>query len=258
MLAEMRIQGLGVIDDATLDLDPGLTVLTGETGAGKTMVVTGLTLLGGSGVWWRSPWPPGSAWALLASVWQSGTWRSASCLPSRSASGFCFCISLPPLRRRRRHCCSAMSWLSMSDSMGSAVLGALSLAMLAVISRPLLFASLQPELAAAKGVPGGYAVFLVWWRSQRPNCADRRRASGLRADGRTGGGCAASGHQPCGWCIARRGAGRGGSMARAHARLLHGLAKQLPYCAAARGRLRGDAAAQAAGVKPGGRTSRHR
>ena len=47
MLAEMRIQGLGVIDDATLDLDPGLTVLTGETGAGKTMVVTGLALLGG-------------------------------------------------------------------------------------------------------------------------------------------------------------------------------------------------------------------
>ena len=47
MLAEMRIQGLGVIDDAVLELDPGLTVLTGETGAGKTMVVTGLTLLGG-------------------------------------------------------------------------------------------------------------------------------------------------------------------------------------------------------------------
>ena len=47
MLAEIRIQGLGVIDDATLELDPGLTVLTGETGAGKTMVVTGLNLLGG-------------------------------------------------------------------------------------------------------------------------------------------------------------------------------------------------------------------
>jgi DNA repair protein RecN (Recombination protein N) len=47
MLAEMRIQGLGVIDDATLELDPGFTVLTGETGAGKTMVVTGLSLLGG-------------------------------------------------------------------------------------------------------------------------------------------------------------------------------------------------------------------
>jgi len=47
MLAEMRIQGLGVIDDATLEPHRGLTVLTGETGAGKTMVVTGLTLLGG-------------------------------------------------------------------------------------------------------------------------------------------------------------------------------------------------------------------
>lgn len=47
VLAEMHIQGLGVIDDATLDLHPGLTVVTGETGAGKTMVVTGLHLLGG-------------------------------------------------------------------------------------------------------------------------------------------------------------------------------------------------------------------
>ncbi len=43
----MRIQGLGVIDEATLELHPGLTVITGETGAGKTMVVTGLHLLGG-------------------------------------------------------------------------------------------------------------------------------------------------------------------------------------------------------------------
>ncbi|WP_344129709.1 DNA repair protein RecN [Saccharopolyspora halophila] len=43
----MRIQGLGVIDDATLALHSGLTVVTGETGAGKTMVVTGLHLLGG-------------------------------------------------------------------------------------------------------------------------------------------------------------------------------------------------------------------
>jgi DNA repair protein RecN (Recombination protein N) len=43
----MRIQGLGVIDEATLQLDPGFTVVTGETGAGKTMVVTGLHLLSG-------------------------------------------------------------------------------------------------------------------------------------------------------------------------------------------------------------------
>ena len=43
----MRIQGLGVIDDAVLELSPGLTVVTGETGAGKTMVVQGLALLFG-------------------------------------------------------------------------------------------------------------------------------------------------------------------------------------------------------------------
>ncbi|HEY0871119.1 MAG TPA: AAA family ATPase, partial [Acidothermaceae bacterium] len=47
MLEELRISGLGVIDDAVLDLSPGLTVVTGETGAGKTMVVTGLGLLFG-------------------------------------------------------------------------------------------------------------------------------------------------------------------------------------------------------------------
>jgi len=43
----MRIRGLGVIDDAVLPLGPGLTVVTGETGAGKTMVVQGLNLLFG-------------------------------------------------------------------------------------------------------------------------------------------------------------------------------------------------------------------
>jgi DNA repair protein RecN (Recombination protein N) len=48
MLTEIRISGLGVIEDATLDLDPGFTAVTGETGAGKTMVVTGVGLLLGA------------------------------------------------------------------------------------------------------------------------------------------------------------------------------------------------------------------
>jgi DNA repair protein RecN (Recombination protein N) len=47
VLEEIRIRGLGVIDDATLEFGPGLTVVTGETGAGKTMVVSGLYLLFG-------------------------------------------------------------------------------------------------------------------------------------------------------------------------------------------------------------------
>ena len=44
MLRELHISGLGVIDDLDLDLHPGLNVLTGETGAGKTMVTVGLAL----------------------------------------------------------------------------------------------------------------------------------------------------------------------------------------------------------------------
>ncbi len=48
MLAEIRIEALGAINSATAEFDRGLTVLTGETGTGKTMVVTGLNLLGGA------------------------------------------------------------------------------------------------------------------------------------------------------------------------------------------------------------------
>ena len=45
MLEEIRIGSLGVIESSTLELGPGLTVITGETGAGKTMIVTALGLL---------------------------------------------------------------------------------------------------------------------------------------------------------------------------------------------------------------------
>lgn len=48
MLAEIRIDSLGAIKAASAEFDRGLTVLTGETGTGKTMVITGLHLLGGA------------------------------------------------------------------------------------------------------------------------------------------------------------------------------------------------------------------
>jgi DNA repair protein RecN (Recombination protein N) len=48
MLEELRIRDLGVITDAILPLGPGLSVVTGETGAGKTMVVTAVGLLLGA------------------------------------------------------------------------------------------------------------------------------------------------------------------------------------------------------------------
>jgi DNA repair protein RecN (Recombination protein N) len=48
MLTEIRIESLGAISAGTAEFGKGLTVLTGETGAGKTMIVTGLHLLGGA------------------------------------------------------------------------------------------------------------------------------------------------------------------------------------------------------------------
>ena len=48
MLAELRILDLGVIAEASLEPSPGFTAVTGETGAGKTMIVTGLGLLAGA------------------------------------------------------------------------------------------------------------------------------------------------------------------------------------------------------------------
>ena len=45
MIEELRIRSLGVIDESVLELGPGLSVITGETGAGKTMLVTALGLL---------------------------------------------------------------------------------------------------------------------------------------------------------------------------------------------------------------------
>lgn len=48
MLTELRIADLGVIGEASIELGPGFTVVTGETGAGKTMIVSGLALLAGA------------------------------------------------------------------------------------------------------------------------------------------------------------------------------------------------------------------
>ncbi|MGW9629020.1 DNA repair protein RecN [Microbacterium sp. NPDC055521] len=68
MIVEMRIRGLGVIDDAVLPLGAGFTAVTGETGAGKTMVVTGLGLLLGARAD-SSAIRAGAAQASVAGVW---------------------------------------------------------------------------------------------------------------------------------------------------------------------------------------------
>src|ERR1700730_7908019 len=47
MLLELSVRNLGVIEDLTIVLGPGMTALTGETGAGKTLVVEAIELLVG-------------------------------------------------------------------------------------------------------------------------------------------------------------------------------------------------------------------
>ena len=132
--------------------------------------------------------------------WASGssgaTSPSASCSRCRSASASCSCISSPPTRRRRPRCCSATCWRSTRRRCArSRCSAAVSLAGLALISRPLLFASLQPELAEAKGV--SLRLFSVLFLAHR-RAGDRRDAPRSSA---------------CCWCFAPDGRARGGGAA---------------------------------------------
>ena len=45
MLGTLRIKNLAVVSDLTLELEPGLNILTGETGAGKSIVIGALNLI---------------------------------------------------------------------------------------------------------------------------------------------------------------------------------------------------------------------
>ncbi|MCK5447534.1 MAG: AAA family ATPase, partial [Gemmatimonadetes bacterium] len=45
MLKELHVRNYAVIDDLRIELQPGLNVLTGETGAGKSLIVGALSLL---------------------------------------------------------------------------------------------------------------------------------------------------------------------------------------------------------------------
>ncbi|MEO6827118.1 MAG: DNA repair protein RecN [Microbacteriaceae bacterium] len=69
MIEEIAIRDLGVIAEATLVLGPGFTALTGETGAGKTMVVSALGLLLGERA------DAGSVRQGNRQAWVEGRWR---------------------------------------------------------------------------------------------------------------------------------------------------------------------------------------
>ena len=92
MLEEVRITSLGVIEDAVLEFSSGLTVVTGETGAGKTMVVTGLGLMFGgraeparSGPVRSGPSSRAGCGSIPMARWRGRCWRQAGNSTTRAA-----------------------------------------------------------------------------------------------------------------------------------------------------------------------------
>ena len=47
MINTLHIKNIGIIDDVTINLNEGFNVLTGETGAGKTLIIGSLQILSG-------------------------------------------------------------------------------------------------------------------------------------------------------------------------------------------------------------------
>ena len=47
MIATLHIKNIGIIEDISIDLNQGLNVLTGETGAGKTLIIDSLQIISG-------------------------------------------------------------------------------------------------------------------------------------------------------------------------------------------------------------------
>ena len=47
MISTLNIKNIGIIDDITINFNNGLNILTGETGAGKTLIIGALSILAG-------------------------------------------------------------------------------------------------------------------------------------------------------------------------------------------------------------------
>src|SRR2546428_11483459 len=86
MLAELRVRDLAVIADVTLPLKAGLNVLTGETGAGKSMLVDALALVLGER-WSSDVVRPGAQKAVMEGAFEFSSAALSRLLPPLTALG---------------------------------------------------------------------------------------------------------------------------------------------------------------------------
>src|ERR1041384_2710450 len=82
MLATLRIRDLVLIEDAELEFAPGLNVLTGETGAGKSILLEALGLAAGARAGGRSTVRPGAQQGPSAAIFDLPATHSARALLS--------------------------------------------------------------------------------------------------------------------------------------------------------------------------------
>src|ERR1700681_2236477 len=90
MLQRLKIQGFTLLDDVTFELTSGLNVLSGETGAGKSLVLTALGLLLGA----RTP----------ASCVREG--HDSALVEAHACSGMTLC-RCPSWPKRVARCCAS-------------------------------------------------------------------------------------------------------------------------------------------------------
>ena len=212
VIEEISIRDLGVIGEARLPLGPGFTALTGETGAGKTMVVTALGLLLGEradGASIRS----GSDQAVVEGRWlvdPSAARSPSACAMPGATSTAASSSSAAPSRRRaaaarssaaaaRRSACSARSAQQLVVVHGQSDQMRLRSA---TAQREALDRFAGAELAT---VLGEYQDVYRRWQADQGELdvlvaeRDRRCARGRRAAGRDGrdrGGAAAQRRGP--------------------------------------------------------------
>ena len=46
MISTLHIKNIGIIDDLSIDFNEGLNILTGETGAGKSLIIDSINIMG--------------------------------------------------------------------------------------------------------------------------------------------------------------------------------------------------------------------